>query len=111
MTFQESIPLAKELAENELKKHFDADAFIILALIDKMNVDLVPESNVDETITDIQGLFINYMHNRSISNLEALMSTIRKMLSELYHTCTAEEKEVFTKHLSNLESIINVTLV
>ena len=111
MTFRESIPLAKELAENELKKHFDADAFIILALIDKMNVDLVPESNVDETITDIQGLFINYMHNRSISNLEALMSTIRKMLSELYHTCAAEEKEVFTKHLSNLESIINVTSV
>lgn len=111
MTFQESIPLAKELAENELKKHFDADAFIILALIDKMNVDLVPESNVDETITDIQSLFINYMHNRSISNLEALMSTIRKMLSELYHTCTTEEKEVFTKYLSNLESIINVTSV
>ena len=111
MTFQESIPIAKELAENELKKHFAADAFIILALIDKMNVDLVPESNVDETITDIQGLFINYMHNRSISNLEALMSTIRKMLSELYHTCTTEEKEGCTKHLSNLESIINVTLV
>ena len=82
MTFQESVPLAKELAENELKKHFDSDAFIILALIDKMNVDLVPESNVDETITDIQSLFVNYMHNRSISNLEALMSTIRKMLSE-----------------------------
>lgn len=29
MTFQESIPIAKKLAENELKKHFDADAFII----------------------------------------------------------------------------------
>ena len=44
--------------------------------------------NVDETIADIQGLFVNYVKNRSISNLEALMSTIRKMLSELYHTCT-----------------------
>lgn len=49
MTFQESIPVAKELAENELKKHFDVDAFLILALVDKMNIDLVPESNVDET--------------------------------------------------------------
>lgn len=58
-----------------------------------MNIDLVPESSVDETITDIQGLFVNYMHNRSISNLEALMSTIRKMLSELYHTCTWEKKK------------------
>ena len=111
MTFNESIPIAKELAENELKKHFDADAFIILALIDKMNIDLVPESNVDETITDIQGLFINYIHNRSISNLEALMSTIRKMLSELYHTCTTEEKEVFAKYLSNLEDIVHTTSI
>ena len=93
MTFQESIPVAKELAENELKKHFDVDAFLILALVDKMNIDLVPESNVDETITDIQGLFVNYMKNRSIGNLEALMSTIRKMLSELYHTCSTEEKK------------------
>ena len=111
MTFQESIPIAKELAENELKKHFDVDAFIILALVDKMNIDLVPESNVDETITDIQGLFVNYMHNRSIGNLEALMSTIRKMLSELYHTCTSEEKEVFIKHLSNLENIVHPTSI
>lgn len=111
MTFQESIPVAKELAENELKKHFDVDAFLILALVDKMNIDLVPESNVDETITDIQSLFVNYMHNRSIGNLEALMSTIRQMLSELYHTCTSEEKEVFIKYLSDLEEIINPTSI
>lgn len=111
MTFNESIPIAKELAENELAKHFDVDAFIILALVDKMNIDLVPDSNVDEAITDIQDLFINYMKNRSISNLEALMSTIRKMLSELYHTCTTDEKEVFTKYLSNLEDIVQTVNV
>ena len=69
MTFQESIPVAKKLAENELKKHFDVDAFLILALVDKMNIDLVPESNVDETITDIQGLFVSYMRNRTKENL------------------------------------------
>ena len=40
-----------------MKKHFDVDALLILALVNKMNIDLVPESNVDETITDIQGLF------------------------------------------------------
>ena len=111
MTFQESIPVAKELAENELKKHFDVDAFLILALVDKMNIDLLPERNVDESITDIQRLFVNYMHNRSISNLEALMSTIRKMLSELYHTCTTEEKEVFTKHLETLQNIAQPNII
>lgn len=105
MTFQESIPIAKELAENELKKHFDVDAFLILALVDKMNIDLVPESNVDETITDIQGLFVSYMRNRTKENLELLLSTIRKMLSELYMTCNSNEKEIFKKHLETLQNI------
>ena len=111
MTFQESIPIAKELAENELKKHFDVDAFIILALVDKMNIDLVPESNVDETITDIQGLFVSYMRNRTKENLEILLSTIRKMLSELYMTCNSDEKEIFKKHLVTLQNISQQNII
>ena len=111
MTFQESIPLAKELAENELKKHFDVDAFLILALVDKMNIDLVPESNVDETITDIQSLFVSYMRNRTKENLELLLSTIRKMLSELYMTCNSDEKEIFKKHLETLQNITQPNII
>lgn len=105
MTFNESIPIARQLAENELSKHFDVDAFIILALLDKMDVDLVPESTVDETITDIQGLFVQYMNNRTVANLELLLSTIRRMLSELYNTCDDTEKELFQKHLCNISNI------
>lgn len=111
MTFQESIPVAKELAENELKKHFDVDAFLILALVDKMNIDLVPESNVDETITDIQGLFVSYMRNRTKDNLEILLSTIRKMLSELYVTCDSAEKKIFKKHLETLQNITQPNII
>lgn len=111
MTFQESIPVAKELAENELKKHFDVDAFLILALVDKMNIDLVPESNVDETIIDIQGLFVSYMRNRTKENLELLLSTIRKMLSELYVTCDLDEKEIFKKHLETLQNITQPNII
>lgn len=111
MTFQESIPVAKELAENELKKHFDVDAFLILALVDKMNIDLVPESNVDETITDIQSLFVSYMRNRTIENLEILLSTIRKMLSELYMICNLDEKEIFKKHLETLQNITQPNII
>ena len=111
MTFKESIPIAKELAENELRKHFDADAFLILALIDKMNIDIVPESNVDETITDIQGLFVSYMRNRTKDNLEILLSTIRKMLSELYMTCNSDEKEIFKKHLETLKNIARPNII
>ena len=113
MTFQESIPIAKELAENELKKHFDADAFIILALLDKLDVsvDIVPESNVDETIIDIQGLFVEYMRHRNLDNLEVLLSTIRKMLSELYMTCDLDEKEIFKKHLETLQNITQPNII
>ena len=111
MTFQESIPIAKELAENELKKHFDVDAFLILALVDKMNIDLVPESNVDETITDIQVLFVSYMRNRTKENLEILLSTIRKMLSELYMSCNSDEKEIFKKHLETLQNITQTNII
>ncbi len=111
MTFQESIPLAKELAENELKKHFDADAFLILALIDQMNVDLVPESIIDEQITDIQGLFVTYMKNRSIQNLESLLSMIHKMLSELYESCSNEERSLFKEHLQALSNISKPNII
>ena len=39
-----------------------------------MNIDLVPERNVNETITDIQGLFVSYMRNRTKDNLETLQN-------------------------------------
>ena len=76
-----------------------------------MNIDLVPESNVDETITDIQGLFVSYMRNRTTENLELLLSTIRKMLSELYMTCNPDEKEIFKKHLETLQNITQQNII
>ena len=82
-----------------------------MALVDKMNIDLVPESNVDETIIDIQGLFVSYMRNRTKDNLEILLSTIRKMLSELYMTCDLEEKEIFKKHLETLQNITQPNII
>ena len=94
-----------------MKKHFDVDAFLILALVNKMNIDLVPESNVDETIADIQGLFVSYMRNRTKDNLEILLSTIRKMLSELYTTCNLDEKEIFKNHLETLQNITHPNII
>ena len=76
-----------------------------------VSVDIVPESNVDETIIDIQGLFVEYMRHRNLDNLEVLLSTIRKMLSELYMSCDKEEKEVFKKHLTTLQNIPKVNII
>ena len=101
----------KRIGGKWIKKHFDVDAFLILALVDKMNIDLVPESNVDETITDIQDLFVKYMRHRNLDNLEVLLFTIRKMLSELYMSCDKEEKEVFKKHLTTLQNIPKVDII
>ena len=76
-----------------------------------MNIDLVPESTVDETITDIQGLFVSYMRNRTKDNLEILLSTIRKMLSELYMTCDLGEREIFKNHLETLQNITQPNII
>ena len=76
-----------------------------------MNIDLVPEINVNETITDIQSLFVYYMINRTIENLELLLSKIRKIISELYMTCDLEEKEIFKKHLETLQNITQPNII
>ena len=82
-----------------------------MALVDKMNIDLLPESNVDETITDIKGFFVSYMRNRTKENLELLLSTARKMLSELYVTCDFDEKEIFKKHIETLQNITQPNII
>lgn len=111
MTFEESIPIAKQLAENELKRHFDIQAFMILCLLSQIETDLVPESTVDETITDIQSLFVRYMHNRTTNNLEILLSTIRKMISELYMSCSENERSIFDKHINSLTNITKPNII
>ena len=43
--------------------------------------------------------------------IEILLSTIRKMLSELYMTCDLEEKEIFKKHLETLQNITQPNII
>ena len=66
---------------------------------------------MDETITDIQCLFVSYMRNRTKDNLEILLSTIRKMLSELYMACNSDEKEIFKNHLETLQNITQPNII
>ena len=75
-------------------------------------VDLVPESNIDEQIEDIQSLFVNYMRDRTLDNLTTLLSTICNMLSELYHTCTEpQERQEFSTFIKNLNSLLIPTVI
>ena len=105
------IDVSKSICKSTSTESILQSTNLILALVDKMNIDLVPESNVDETITDIQGLFVSYMRNRTKENLELLLSTIRKMLSELYVTCDSDEKEIFKKHLETLQNITQPNII
>ncbi len=74
--------------------------------------DLVPESNIDEQIEDIQALFVNYMSNRTSENLEKMLSTIYNMISELYHTCSdSKEKMLFKKFTNDIASIATTTII
>ena len=44
-------------------------------------------------------------------SLEILLSTIRKMLSELYVSCDLDEKEIFKKHLGTLQNISQPNII
>ena len=46
-----------------------------------------------------------------IITLVLLLSTIRKMLSELYMTCDLDEKEIFKKHLETLQNITQPNII
>ena len=46
-----------------------------------------------------------------IITLVLLLSTIRKMLSELYMTCDLDEKEIFKKHLETLQNIAQPNII
>lgn len=104
MTFSEAIPIARELAENELKKHFDADAFLILAEIARL--DAVPDSDIDEHIDTSKDMFAEYMRSRSAQDLATYMAQVHQIVSELYHTVeSVEEREIIKNELAKMAQI------
>ena len=111
MTFEESIPIAKQLAENQLKKGFDVEAFLILCATSKMytgiDEDLVPESNIDESISYLLKLFVTYYNNKNVDTLKPLLISMKQILSELYHTCnTNAERELFKQLVPTMSNIL-----
>lgn len=109
MTFQESIPLAKQLAENTLQRGFDVEAFLVLCAISKLDnleVDEVPASNIDECIEELLKLFVTYYNNKSVQTLKPLLETLQQILCELYHTCDTSEEKVYIKQfISGLDKM------
>lgn len=101
MTFTEAIPVAKQLAERQLSKGFDVEAFLILCELSKM--DTIPESNIDEHISDIGKMFTNYYYNPSTIALETLTNSFIKAFLEIYHIVPKiEDKELLKTKIKNL---------
>lgn len=82
-----------------------ANLYIILEHIDKQ--DILPDSNVDETVEEIQTFALRYVLHRDLIDLNFLLNQIIKMISELYHTCESEkEKKEFAEFINHLSSVI-----
>ena len=63
-------------------------------------------------ISDFTVSELDYFRNScNFVNLEILLSTIRKMISELYMTCDLDEKEIFKKHLETLQNIAQLNII
>ena len=69
--------------------------------------DLIPDSKMDEDLTDIQSLLVRYMMDRDIVTLNIMLSTLCKMISELYHTCDSQNEKIeFEDFIKNINNII-----
>ncbi len=109
MTFKESIPVAKQLAENQLSRGFDVEAFLVLCAISNMptvSEDFVPESNIDEGIQHLLNCFIDYYTNRNKDTLKTMLDNLKQIISELYHTCISKnEIDEFKNFIVSLNNI------
>jgi hypothetical protein len=103
MTYQESIPIAKSLAEQALSRGFDAEAFIILHMLNNEESDEAPDSEVDNKIQRMYNLFLLYVTKHDLSVLDEFLDTNYRMIDELYHsTYKQEERELFRQYTKNI---------
>lgn len=98
-----------QLAANALSRGFDAEAYIVKYIAElklKENKDLVPGSNVDELIQTLLDLFVKYFNTQDSTVYLTLLDTLRRILSEIYHsTDNIEQKEMFKNFIEQCNRI------
>lgn len=118
MTDIELHEYALKLSENTLERVFDAEAYICKCIAEtklemanssskgKNLKDIVPESNIDEQIEEMNTYFAKYMEEKSDDRWEKLLNHIHQILSELYHTTSSGvQKESFISFVAGLGKI------
>ena len=105
----DKIEQAYYLSSNALKgSKWDTEAFIVASLIRLMgkDVDIVPESQIDE-MTDIsKDMFAKFMHTKSDDDLHSYMMQIIQMITELYFTVSANQKNIIVDAVAKLNSLV-----
>lgn len=99
--------LALQLANRELEKGFDAEAYIVKYIAELKLDDKVPQSDIDDCIKLLLDLFTTYYNSKSVTTLRPMLDTLTQIISELYHTCkTTEELHCFGDFMHMLQKII-----
>ena len=69
--------------------------------------DLLPNSNIDERIDELQTLAVRYVMERDVLLLNYFLNNLVKIVSELYHTSdTSSERNEFQSFIEQLNTII-----
>ena len=95
-----------------LKDGFDEKGYILKALSDISlrlsgeSVDLVSESQIDETIQSLINDFVLYFNSKDTGALSNFLVKIRNILSELYHSAeSTEERKIITDAIKTISII------
>lgn len=96
-----------------LKDGFDEQGYILKALSDislrlsGKSVDLVPESQIDETIQSLMNDFVLYFNTHNTGALTNFLDKIHNILSEIYNsTENEEERKIISNEIKKMKSII-----
>ena len=110
--------IALERARKALQNRFDAEAYIVMALAEmRTGRDQVPESTIDEKISGMGDEFVWYMNAKAnyrngnikkeelLSHLDAFLTYIGKITTELYNSCDCiEEKQKIKTEYQKINS-------
>ena len=113
MTGAELDRYANGIAGMTLKDGFNEQAYIVKILselslkLSGESVDLVPESQIDETIQSLMNDFVVYFNTHDTGALTNFLHKMHNILSELYHgTETQEERRIISDEIKSI-SLIN----
>lgn len=100
---------ALESSRKVLVDHFDWEAYLVYSTAQRSlsELDIVPDSDVDDSIKEIFNDFVRYYKVKqsgsdSTAELSAMMLTVRRMIAELLCQATAAEKIIIKERLSGV---------